>query len=301
VDWIPLLLSACLGALASGGARRACLAVGFVSADRRVAFDGRPVTFGGVAAPLAGLGIAVALGLASQPLVVALLGFGLLGLADDAVELSVPRKLLGQLVASVAVGVAAWADGGALEALLLVPACVVLANGVNLVDVADGLAGGLAVLALLALAPGLASAELVLACATLGFLSWNWPRARLYLGDAGAMALGAALAVGVVGAVLRGEAVQGTLAVAPFLAELAVLILLRTRAGIPFWSKSPDHMVMRLRPRLPDRAWPVPLLWAWAATGQLAGLVGGPLPQLAVLASLPCLVVIDAIRTSPRR
>jgi Fuc2NAc and GlcNAc transferase len=42
--------------------------------------------------------------------------------------------------------------------------------------------------------PGLSAAFLYLAAATLGFLVWNWPRARIFLGDAGSGFLGFALA-----------------------------------------------------------------------------------------------------------
>jgi UDP-GlcNAc:undecaprenyl-phosphate GlcNAc-1-phosphate transferase len=269
------------------------LRLGFATPDHRTAPDGRPVVFGGAIGPLAGLLVACFAGHTSATLLAAFFAFGLLGLLDDAVELPVGRKLLGQMLAALGVAAIGWVESGPEAALLLAPACLVLANGVNLVDVADGLAGGLACLALLSLADGAASAEAVLAAGTLGFLFFNWPKARMYLGDAGAMALGAALAAA---AVQKGEPARAGLAGAPFLAEIALLIVLRGRAGIPFWRKSPDHMVMRLRRLLPNPALAVPLIWLWAALVLLAGQAAGALAGVLVLLVLPLLLVFEAIR-----
>lgn len=71
-------------------------------------------------------------------------------------------------------------------------------HGFNLIDGVNGLAGGLAaviaiglaVVALRAGEPALALANLALPPALLGFLVLNWPRGRIFLGDAGAYGLG---------------------------------------------------------------------------------------------------------------
>src|SRR5207302_1954938 len=71
-------------------------------------------------------------------------------------------------------------------------------NLFNFMDGIDGLAGSQATLifgsaAALLLARGdrsLAALALVLSAATLGFLPWNWPPARIFMGDVGSGALG---------------------------------------------------------------------------------------------------------------
>lgn len=77
-----------------------------------------------------------------------------------------------------------------------------LANAFNIIDGSNGLAGGTAVIVLLGLA-GLAlkvgdvlmlQTSLACAAAVLGFLYWNWPGGRIFLGDGGAYLLGFILA-----------------------------------------------------------------------------------------------------------
>ena len=77
-----------------------------------------------------------------------------------------------------------------------------IANALNIIDGYNGLASGSAVIALTALAyvahaagDGLVfSAALSLAGALLGFLAWNWPRGKIFLGDGGAYLVGFLLA-----------------------------------------------------------------------------------------------------------
>jgi len=68
----------------------------------------------------------------------------------------------------------------------------VLTNAINFLDNMDGVATSLAASTLLFLGLGRPAASWVPASgyAALGFLFWNWPRARLFLGDGGAYALG---------------------------------------------------------------------------------------------------------------
>ncbi|MET0545989.1 MAG: MraY family glycosyltransferase [Caulobacterales bacterium] len=74
----------------------------------------------------------------------------------------------------------------------------VMANGVNFMDGANGLAMGSMAVGLLALAayafwggaPAPALAALLLAAALVGFLYWNFPNGRLFAGDAGSLFVG---------------------------------------------------------------------------------------------------------------
>lgn len=151
-------------------------------------------------------------------------GFGALGLLDDIGKtrgqgLKEREKLLGQAALGLMVGLLLYLrfDGGTvfipvadvevnLGAGYVVFAALVLmatANAVNLTDGVDGLAGSLLVLAGLTYAvltgvrePSVAvPIGVSLAGATLGFLAYNRPPARLLMGDAGAMGAGATLAV----------------------------------------------------------------------------------------------------------
>jgi UDP-N-acetylmuramyl pentapeptide phosphotransferase/UDP-N-acetylglucosamine-1-phosphate transferase len=78
-----------------------------------------------------------------------------------------------------------------------------LAHAMNLIDGHHGLAAGVGVLALLALAlvarragdPQLASLGFAAAGAYAGFLLLNWPLGRIFLGDGGAYLLGTTLAI----------------------------------------------------------------------------------------------------------
>lgn len=92
------------------------------------------------------------------------------------------------------------------QALLWAPFAVIftsfavggIANAVNIIDGFNGLAGGFAVIVLTALAyvAYLVGDSLVLPVALaliaslLGFLAWNWPSGKIFLGDGGAYLLG---------------------------------------------------------------------------------------------------------------
>ena len=73
-------------------------------------------------------------------------------------------------------------------------------NIINFVDGVDGLAGGVSVIAAITIfllsisvavaQPQTAMIAIILAGATLGFLFWNFPPAKIFMGDAGSMFLG---------------------------------------------------------------------------------------------------------------
>jgi UDP-GlcNAc:undecaprenyl-phosphate GlcNAc-1-phosphate transferase len=133
-------------------------------------------------------------------------------------------------------------DAGAgwwLIALVLVLVC---ANAVNIVDGQDGLAGGLAVVAALALSlllsaaglPSVAVTALALAGALVGFLVWNRPPARIFLGNGGAYGVGTLLGIlawflaGIGG--MRGLLAAGA-CLAPFAFEMVFTVVRRIRGG----------------------------------------------------------------------
>lgn len=77
-----------------------------------------------------------------------------------------------------------------------------VANAINIIDGYNGLAGGYAVIVLAAFAwvtaqthdTLLLHTSLTLMGALLGFLAWNWPKGKIFLGDGGAYLLGFLLA-----------------------------------------------------------------------------------------------------------
>jgi Fuc2NAc and GlcNAc transferase len=171
-----------------------------------------------VAATLVAMPVAGLLQWIPWPTVWALTGGGalvaLVGFADDHGHVPAAWRLLAHLAA--AAWVVAWMGGlppmtiagltieagpvGYALALLYVAWFV---NLTNFMDGIDGLAAVEAVTVLLGgvllylAGPGgvaAAWAPLVLAAATLGFLVWNWPPARIFMGDAGSGFLGFMLA-----------------------------------------------------------------------------------------------------------
>lgn len=99
------------------------------------------------------------------------------------------------------------------------------AHAVNLIDGYNGLAGSYGVMVLLATAlvahwvgdPTLAGIALGAAAATAGFLFWNFPRGRIFLGDGGAYLLGTVIAF------LLVRLVRDHPAVAPMFAALLLV------------------------------------------------------------------------------
>ncbi|SDG66432.1 MraY family glycosyltransferase [Roseospirillum parvum] len=124
---------------------------------------------------------------------------------DDIRGLPAVPRLIAHLAAA-GIGVAALPGEGLpgllpgwIEAPLLVVAWAGFLNVVNFMDGIDGITGvegiaiaaGAAVVGWQAALPGdLAAAGLIVACVLLGFLPWNWHRAKLFLGDVGSIPLG---------------------------------------------------------------------------------------------------------------
>lgn len=130
---------------------------------------------------------------------VAIAGIGLL---DDILCLKPIVKLAGVAIAAaipLAVGLGPASMGGAIAAWAFV---IFMSNAMNLLDGLDGLAGSVALIAALAffvifrlLGLGIfAGVSLSLAGAVLGFLIFNLPPARTFMGDTGSLLLGYLLA-----------------------------------------------------------------------------------------------------------
>ncbi len=187
-----------------------------------------------------------------------------IGLFDDLKVLSPGVKLLGQIVASFVL-----VKAGIMIRLTFLPEPVAfgltmlwlvgMTNAINLIDVSDGLAAGVASIAgaflyIIAVYNGsntIAMLTLSLIGATLGFLAFNRPPARIFMGDTGSMFLGFMLAA---------IAMIGHYTFTHRLAALAPVIILgvplfdtvfvmgaRAARRLPLMRGSPDHFAVRLR------------------------------------------------------
>ena len=129
------------------------------------------------------------------------------GLFDDRLQLSPLAKLVASLAtgAFLVFALAGAEPEGSLPFGFTLVATVWFAgvcHALNLLDNMDGLAAGVALIATLftafLLAPGLGAGLVVLlialAGALVGFLYWNRPPARLFMGDCGSLFIGALLA-----------------------------------------------------------------------------------------------------------
>lgn len=158
----------------------------------------RPTPYlGGVAVALGGAAASAWTIGASWALVPLLLAMTV-GLVDDVRGLPARVRIVVQGVVGMMI---AWTVGA--DTLLAVAAVILLTlllvNAVNFVDGVDGLAAGTCCVCAISLAlvlPGTwAASAAAWAGAAAGFLVFNKPPARIFLGDAGSYALGAVLAL----------------------------------------------------------------------------------------------------------
>jgi UDP-GlcNAc:undecaprenyl-phosphate/decaprenyl-phosphate GlcNAc-1-phosphate transferase len=296
IDLMLTLTALVLALILCGVARRVGFAIGAV--DRPSGSDlkihARPVSLlGGVAVVLAILG---ALGswqrmppsLVIGAVLVALGG----GLVDDVRPLPPAPRLV--LLASSGVLLALEVHPAAVAAagvILLVLAC---ANAVNLVDGQDALAGGLGVLASLGLAgvsvalgvDAVTDLSLALVGALAGFLLWNRPPARIFLGNGGAYAVGAILAAASAMIVVA-SGWQGLLAcgmVLGFLVfEACFTVARRLIAGGVLTQGDRLHSYDLLTVRLGSRVRSTFVVWAIASAAAGLGVAMARLPVAAAV------------------
>jgi len=131
-----------------------------------------------------------------------------------------------------------------------------LVNLYNFMDGMDGLAGGMAIigfgtLALLGWlggAPLYASAALIVAAAAGGFLPFNFPPARLFMGDAGSGSLGLLVALFLLWAERMGlfPLWLGALVFSPFIVDATWTVIRRALQGKKPWQAHREHFYQRL-------------------------------------------------------
>ncbi|MBO9718333.1 MAG: glycosyl transferase [Pseudoxanthomonas sp.] len=171
-----------------------------------------------------------------------------IGWIDDHRPLSAWVRLAVQCLAGVLL---AWgmhgADGRWGWALLTAGLVPVLVNVWNFMDGINGLATTQATLVALGfawLAPGIAYAALALAVAAAAFLPFNFPRARIFLGDVGSGTLGYALATlgSAAAAELAWSATLLLLPLSAFLIDASLTLGRRILAGERWWQPHTSHL-----------------------------------------------------------
>ena len=88
----------------------------------------------------------------------------------------------------------------------------------------------------------------LLAAATVGFLAWNWPPAKIFMGDVGSGYLGYALGVLALWTVVEGWLTPWVWLIlgGAFLADATVTLLVRARAGVAVAQAHRSHAYQRL-------------------------------------------------------
>ena len=189
---------------------------------------------------------------------------GGVGLVDDWRGLGITPRVAAQSAAAILL----WLGGIRLQpsgvppldlatTVLLV---VLLTNSINLLDNMDGVAAGTVAIAMLccyvvATWEGqlvIAPLSLTVAGACLGFLRYNFPPARIFLGDGGSLLLGFCLAAILIEVNLPDDplvtrVVAGALIVALPLFDTMLVVVSRRRGGRPVLRGGTDHLSHRLR------------------------------------------------------
>jgi UDP-GlcNAc:undecaprenyl-phosphate/decaprenyl-phosphate GlcNAc-1-phosphate transferase len=272
---ISLLVATATAVAVGAAVRRLAPVIGAVVPPRPDRWHSAPTpTMGGIAivvATIAGFSVGAAAPLLQVDLIewlavlVAALAMFVVGLFDDRLQLSPVAKL----VASLAVGaflvfaLAGIEPDGALPSSYTLIGTIWFAglcHSFNLLDNMDGLAAGVALIAtgfvaaLLgpSLGVGLFVLLISLAGALAGFLYWNRPRARLFMGDCGSLFIGAILGgVSLVpvfhaGIAFVSPTVLAVLILVVPLFDTAFVLVLRRLAGRSATRGGTDHVSHRL-------------------------------------------------------
>jgi UDP-GlcNAc:undecaprenyl-phosphate/decaprenyl-phosphate GlcNAc-1-phosphate transferase len=206
-----------------------------------------------------------------------------LGLWDDRFGMGPPLKLAGQATAAACLLAGAGLPGMGLpvplEWALALVLLVALMNATNFLDNMNGMVGGIAAVGLAAFgadsavrgATGLALAQFALAGACAGFLPWNFPRARVFLGDAGSLLLGYSLGASAV--LASAAAPPGWARLGPPLMlaypafDMIFVVVNRLRDGRKVYVGGKDHSNHRMASviRCPKRT----VLLAWSSSAAL--------------------------------
>ncbi|MHB1215036.1 MAG: MraY family glycosyltransferase [Thiobacillus sp.] len=188
------------------------------------------------------------------PVLLAALVLAAVSVLDDLRGLPVALRFLAHFSAAAACLLALGLTGWGLLAGTL--AVVWMTNLYNFMDGSDGLAGGMAAIGFGALAlaawlggaPALAALCAAIAAAALAFLRFNFPPARVFMGDAGSIPLGfLAAAFGILGAMQDvWPWLFPLLVFSPFVVDASVTLARRGLRGEKIWRAHRSHYYQRV-------------------------------------------------------
>jgi UDP-GlcNAc:undecaprenyl-phosphate/decaprenyl-phosphate GlcNAc-1-phosphate transferase len=209
----------------------------------------------------------------------------ILGWLDDKHELKALPKFIGQILIAIAVAAACkritlFVPSEIFSYAVTILWLLTVINAFNFMDNMNGLCAGLGtigafIFALIAAANGeylVAITGFLMCGALVGFLPWNFPNAKVFLGDAGSHLVGYLLAVMAILPHFYTKQNPHPLAVlAPLLVlaipliDLAQVVIFRTLKRKPFWIGDTNHLSHRLVQIGLNRTKAVLLLWLIAA------------------------------------
>lgn len=216
-----------------------------------------------------------------------------IGLIDDHRPLSPWLRLAVHVLAAAVLAIAAAATFGNLwVALVAFIAALVLTNVWNFMDGINGLAASQA--AIIAggfawLGGGGAWGWLAVAfgAACLGFLPFNFPRARIFLGDVGSGALGyslAALLVVAIGGHRLSWLPVLLLPISAFLIDAGLTLSRRLLRGERWWTPHTQHAYQAWARQSGSHAWPTVAYGVWTLVGVVAMVLLRTMPAFFMLA-----------------
>lgn len=195
------------------------------------------------------------------------LAMALVGLMDDLLGLGVYSRFISQSIAALFTSFIAYQVTdtrptlleGTLNFVIVVLWVVGVTNAINLLDNMNGLATGssalsglfFAFLALISSQYLVSGFAFALAASCIGFLFFNFPKATIYLGDAGALFLGFLLAVIAlrlnlnVAALWESVAIKLAILALP-ITDTATVIISRLRREVSPFQGGRDHLSHRL-------------------------------------------------------
>ncbi len=207
---------------------------------------------------------------AMSPQIAAILGTTLLivltGVIDDRRKLSARTKLAVQTTAAIiiflsGIRITLFQDNPLVGAALTIGWIIGITNAFNLLDNMDGLSCGTALISsgiffIVAFSGKHYFVATILACfggALSGFFPHNFPRARMFMGDAGSLFIGYTLSVLTI---LNTYYTTSTPTIAPIIMPLLILavpifdtlsaIYIRVRAGVSIFTADTNHFSHRL-------------------------------------------------------
>jgi len=290
--------------------RRWCVRTGVVDDPGHRKIHSEPIPLAGGLAVLTGLVVPLAAGLAAlrvglfDPTTVSVLAHGFdrrqlqliaviagalgmvfLGWLDDRYELRPLLKFAGQVLVALVVAIAGvritlFVPSIVFSVAVTVLWIVTLTNALNFMDNMNGLCAGLGLIGAFcfgmksALAGQYLVALLGFLCvgALMGFLPYNFPRATVFLGDAGSHLVGYLLGVLAILPHFYTKENPTALAVLNPLLILAVplfdlisVVLIRWKAGRPFYVGDTNHLSHRLVRKGLSQTTAVLVIWLLAA------------------------------------